>query len=273
MMWTDPLKHIGLFRPHDGRVIDWSNVTTITIDDRHDKDVTTCLASITKWHRRFLRPAREVIISGARPDVDGIDWIRAEKFKGEKLDTYSLWCQKELLNHFDTPFVLVWQADGFALNPEYWSDDFFGYDYTGSPFKWSPDLVGNGGFCLRSRKFCEEVGKLPDTGSIPEDVYFCYNNRSKLESYGIRFCPRSLAKTWGSEFDQVHGALDRCFGFHGQGLWNEVYRLISGLAKNERMLKNGSYWDGNSLRFTHGKSLSVRQLPMNHVADLDLGRK
>lgn len=279
-MWIDPLKHIDLLHPHNGRVIDWSDVTTITVDDRHDKAVTTCLASITKWHRRFLRPAREVIVSGARPDVDGIEWIRAEKFKGNVSSAYSLWCQKELKDHFNTPFVLVWQIDGFALNPDYWTNDFFYYDYTGSPFCFSSELVGNGGFSLRSRKFCEEASELPDLGHVPEDVYFCIHKRLEMAGRGVKFCPLSLAERWGSEmwYDKTRGELGRheldgCFGFHGRGFWNELSRVISGLAVEERVLENGTRWDGKRLCLPNGKRLPVRDRPMNHVANFDLGGK
>jgi hypothetical protein len=272
-MWPDPLRQLELLAPYTGRVIDWSDVTTITVDDRHDKPVTTCLASITKWHRRFLRPAREVIVSGARPDVDGIEWIRAKKFVGNKREAYSLWCQKELSNHFDTPFVLVWQSDGFVLNPKFWTDDFMRYDYVGSPFYFNQDLVGNGGFSLRSKMFCKEADKLPDLGSVPEDAYFCIDKRRELESKGVRFCPILLAKTWGNELGPTDRGLYECFGFHGRCFLRHIPGFVSGMASKERTLRSGALWNGNSLVQPNRKLLPASYPAANYVANFDLGRK
>jgi hypothetical protein len=47
-------------------------------------------------------------------------------------------------------FNLIIHADGFAVNSEAWTSEFLNYDYIGA--RWGDGIVGNGGFCLRSRK-------------------------------------------------------------------------------------------------------------------------
>jgi hypothetical protein len=56
------------------------------------------------------------------------------------------------------------------VRPELWSNDFLEYDYIGAPWMYSDTSyitdegehvpVGNGGFCLRSKKFLEMPTKL-----------------------------------------------------------------------------------------------------------------
>ena len=67
---------------------------------------------------------------------------------------YSKFILKELDNYFETDFVLVFQWDGFILNPDVWLYNFLNYDYIGAPWFHSglQDIGGNGGFSLRSKK-------------------------------------------------------------------------------------------------------------------------
>ena len=212
MVRSYPMRYAGIVCPSTGLVLDLPNVTSITCDDRDDKETTERFAEIAHWHRSFMKLGREVIVSGARPDIDGIDWIKREKWKGNYFMDYSLWCQRELLNHFSTPFVLVWQLDGFAINPGVWTNDFLKYDYIGPVF-WS-GIVGNGGFSLRSKRFCESAYRLPDCEE-GEDIWFCCRWRRVLEQRGMLFAPQDVAKIWG--LDNRHSP-EPAFGFHGKGL-------------------------------------------------------
>lgn len=49
--------------------------------------------------------------------------------------------------------------DGFIINPQSWTNEFLKYDYIGAPWPWFNHKVGNGGFCLKSRKFLETQKK------------------------------------------------------------------------------------------------------------------
>jgi hypothetical protein len=227
-MLPDPLQFLDGFKPHDGPKLDAPWLTLIAIDDRSDSDTTKRLASITRWHRRFIRPKREVIVSGSRPDVDGVEWIKLDKWKGHYAQCYSLWCQRELKNHFDTPFVLIWQTDGFCLDPSMFSSEFCDYDYIGAPFFWT-NCVGNGGFSMRSKKFCEEVDRLPDTFNS-EDVYFTVNKRRELGAAGVKIAPVCVGRKFSVEIapntEPRSNVLAGRFGFHSKGLMSETLNLI-----------------------------------------------
>lgn len=114
---------------------------------------------------------------------------------------YNIFCAHSLINYVDTDFVIVFQTDGFIINPNLWQDSFLNYDYIGAPW---PDYinsrVGNGGFSLRSKKFLEISSKLEyfDIGEngyefIPEDALICRKHYNLLLSKGIRFAPIDLA--------------------------------------------------------------------------------
>jgi hypothetical protein len=246
----DPLKYLDLFPPHTGPVLNLPTVTSITVDDRTDPDTVRRLTSIIRWHRRFLRLGREVVLTGARPDVEGIEWVRLNKWKENYSFAYSRWCQMELADQFSTPYVLIWQHDGFALHPENWSDEFLRYDYVGKPEGFG---VGCGGFCLRSKKFCEEARRLPYQHGIPEDYYLCVMRRGELESSGVSFAPTNVAERWSSG-----SGVDRQFGFHSGYEEREVF--VRGVAKcmnrligveSQKILVNGSVWDGRRLKHPH----------------------
>jgi hypothetical protein len=132
--------------------------------------------------------------------------VKIDKLKN--VNEYSRFMLKELANHIATEYVLVTQHDGFIVNPIMWSDEFFQYDYIGSP--WTPDqigegqdkkhLVGNGGFSLRSKKLLEltrDMEEFNEAGA--EDVLICQTNRNKLEERGIRFAPFNVAYRFGCE--------------------------------------------------------------------------
>lgn len=111
--------------------------------------------------------------------------------------------------------VLIFQWDGFPLNPDRWKDDFLGYDYIGAPIgSW----MGNGGFSLRSKKLLDTLKELGITVDLtnpydqPEDQIICTHKKNILESHGIRFAPLQVA----SQFSFQSGLINKnVFGFHG----------------------------------------------------------
>jgi hypothetical protein len=125
-------------------------------------------------------------------------------------------------DYIDEEFThfLVFQWDGFPCRYELWEDDFLNYDYVGAPWPvtgCSDDyIVGNGGFSLRSRKLYNLIKKLGIKNDYiegaAEDVHLCVNQRSVLESAGVRFAPSDLAAKFSRE---SHFHKNPCFGFHG----------------------------------------------------------
>lgn len=108
-------------------------------------------------------PCKEVLVFSDLNLVESAQFHKINQIKSVK--EYSYFCLKCLLPFITTSHILIIQYDGFATNPQYWSDEFFDYDYIGAPWvgrHW--DLmankalcVGNGGFSLRSKKLLEAL--------------------------------------------------------------------------------------------------------------------
>ncbi len=179
------------------------------------------------------------------------------------IEEYSRFCAEDLKNYVDTDYVLIVQYDGFILNPESWTDEFLSYDYIGAPWlvaDWSlrdfnfPEnllgkmVVGNGGFCLRSKKFLEVSAKLMQEGKIPkihpEDVSLCIWHKDLLDKEGIKIAPAELASQFSIEGDdQVY---ENQFGFHGFS-WTDIDKWID--AHPEYVVVVGGYKKARAAHF------------------------
>lgn len=148
------------------------------------------------------------------------------------ISEYSNFCVKELNNHIDSDFCLVFQDDGFIVNPDLWDDEFYAYDYIGSPWPlyigWPKEgfQVGNGGFSLRSKKFLEVSQKMNRTTGN-EDTYILITNRKILDDNGIKIAPVEIARKFSVEIpmDESHN-IYKCFGFHAKHLLNDAINYI-----------------------------------------------
>jgi hypothetical protein len=148
------------------------------------------------------------------------------------IEEFSRFCIEDLYKYVDTDYVLLVQYDGFVLNAESWTDEFLKYDYIGAPwlvanwsirdFNFPPEtlgtfIVGNGGFCLRSKKFLETSARLSKQGKIPkinpEDVAMCVWYRDEFEKESIKFAPPELASLFSVEGPD--NKYKKQFGFHG----------------------------------------------------------
>ena len=133
---------------------------------------------------------------------------------------------------------LIIHPDGFAVNREAWTDEFLEYDYIGAC--WGDGTVGNGGFCLRSRKLYDAFISIDvknstndyqdymndsfyyvitETGEkfIPEDNIICKVHREKLEKeYNIKFAPLHIANQFSIERNYSSVWLGKSLGFHGK---------------------------------------------------------
>lgn len=137
------------------------------------------------------------------------------------INHYNNWCIYELHKHFNTEYVLIFQNDGFALNPQNWTDEFYNYDYIGAPWPdylgWTnhTNKVGNGGFSLRSKKLCEYTPNLPhDTTN--EDTKICSKYRHLINQQNLKIAPIEIARKFSVEnpLDPEHN-LTTTFGYHG----------------------------------------------------------
>jgi hypothetical protein len=110
---------------------------------------------------------------------------------------YSNFCIRELHKHVDTTHCLLVQHDGYVLNGGAWEDEFLKHDYIGAPWG-GVNLVGNGGFSLRSKRLLEACSKMSGDPH-PEDDFICRRNRAGLESMGISFAPKPMADRFAVE--------------------------------------------------------------------------
>lgn len=165
-----------------------------------------------------------------------ITWVKIPKIKNYN-DEYGFITLK-LVPHICTEeHNLIIHSDGFAVNKEAWTDEFLEYDYIGAP--WQDGRVGNGGFCLRSRKLYDalldmNVGyKTSDYNHvidnpdyhvitnkrylIPEDNIICKIHRHTLEkNYGIKFAPAHIANRFSVEHASHPDWVGKSLGFHGK---------------------------------------------------------
>lgn len=157
------------------------------------------------------------------------DDVNREHFSSLFLDTLHRCCE--------TDYILTIQQDSGIINPEKWTDDFFGYDYIGAPWpleiiqasdmvagkiKNIKNTVGNGGFSLRSKKYVD-ISKNVPMFHKNEDLNLCIFNYENMHTQGIKFAPPEIAIKFSVEhpiknlnvFDRNFLPTYQSFGFHG----------------------------------------------------------
>ena len=160
-----------------------------------------------------IRFARTVLLTDRQIDEPGIDVRQIAAL--DSRDAYSHFVLGSLVEHVDTPHVLLVQWDGYATNPAAWRDEYLDVDYIGAKWFWEAEgqRVGNGGFSLRSRKLLEALRDPRIELTVAEDVTICRTFRGLLErDHGIRFASEALADAFAFE---VAYPIGMPFGFHG----------------------------------------------------------
>jgi hypothetical protein len=158
-----------------------------------------------------------------------IEWIEISKLKKETFlyDNGQIYT-KLMPSVIDTDFAMYIHSDGFVVNKDSWDDRFLEYDYIGAPWPFYPEEenVGNGGFCIKSKKLHEAILSL----NIPEDLFYEYPEdniicrlfRKKLEKkFHIKFAPEELACKFSMECfynypkQSYNYWVGKSLGFHG----------------------------------------------------------
>lgn len=188
-----------------------SNITLIGIDCKDLKRLQLA-ADISTKEITFGAVKLLTSIKSDDPRVVNISPIISK-------EQYSDFMIKELYKYVDTEFAIVFQYDGFILNPEAWSDIFMSYDYIGAPWDHFDKFnVGNGGFSLRSKKLInwlsknwKKIGKRIH----PEDVFISKFARPYIEEAGMKFAPDDVAGKFSKEANERSVVWNGEFGFHG----------------------------------------------------------
>lgn len=173
----------------------------------------SAVAAIKKTLQQ-IKPARTVFITNIDIKIDGVDTVIIPAITSKR--QYSVFIIKELYKHFDTPYVLVIQHDGYVLNGDAWNPEFLNYDIIGAPWLYIDDRnLPNGGFSIRTKRLQEILGK-DDFIEVcdPEDEVIGRLYRRYLEQkYDIRFPTEELADTFSFE---LRAPICKTFGFHGK---------------------------------------------------------
>lgn len=122
----------------------------------------------------------------------------------KNITEYSKFILLDLPQYIKTDYVLIVQHDGYIINPDRWNDKFLQYDYIGAPWTIEQtkkhggtiaNIVGNGGFSLRSKKFltaCTDILRDKQIDSC-EDIQCCIYEYKEFIKRGIKFAPISVA--------------------------------------------------------------------------------
>ena len=169
--------------------------------------------------------AEMVLVSNKRPEnlPSNIRYVHTNL--GTVRD-YNLFPYLELPDLIETDYVLMIHDDGFVINPHLWDDNFLNYDYIGAPWRYEGqrNRVGNGGFCMRSKKFVKltknlrYLGKHED-GELTNDYYDYFIGN------GCKYAPLDVAMKFSleSKIPECEYNLNNCFGFHGKGIVPSVF--------------------------------------------------
>lgn len=200
-------------------MIELPNVTLVCVNGVNPELGVKAL----RYSSKDIKFAKSILLSHHKPDNIGSD-IDFKKIVKLTHETSCLMTLKGLYHVIDTDYCLSIHDDGFIINPQLWTNEFLEYDYIGAP--WSCKIVGNGGFCLKSKKFIDLCQQVPWNGEH-DDWLVSVTYRDFFEKNGCKFAPFDLALKFALE-SKIEGYdydLNNTFGFHGRG---EVYDVHKG---------------------------------------------
>jgi hypothetical protein len=174
---------------------DLRRVTAVVFDHRNPKAAVRLLAAMAE-----------------RAELGDLKYLNF--FDGWQAFNY--WENFEAWKYIKTDFALFMHLDGYIVHPERWEPQFLAYDYIGAPWPvtLNADRVGNGGFCIKSRRLMNYVATLP-WKQLPGDVTVCSHYRQHLISKGFTFAPIEVAGRFSRELDCPETPDPLSFGFHG----------------------------------------------------------
>lgn len=135
--------------------------------------------------------------------------------KIKSIREYDTFIVTQLPKFIDSDYILSIHWDGFIVNPEAWTYDFFNYDYIGAPWPWLDNICGNGGFCLKSKKFLETQKLIFDDQYIAphqDDLILSKDYRQLFIDNNCIYAPTHI----GYQFSTEYGGYNNynSFGFH-----------------------------------------------------------
>lgn len=197
------------------------NLTNVTLVCLNGLDAELGLKALI-YSTKHIRFGKVILFSVEKPNniPEHIQHFEIKQMSHEESSLFSI---KQMNNYIDTDYCLSIHDDGFIINPYLWDDNFLNYDYIGAPWSkeatWCPrNRVGNGGFCLKSKKFLNLMQKLDWKGQH-DDVMITNTYYDYFVSHGCKYAPVEVAMKFSleSKIEECEYNLDNCFGFHGRG--------------------------------------------------------
>lgn len=189
-------------------------------------DVHRAAKAILKTTNMF--EFKEVLFFTDKPaSIQGVRTIPIHSITS--LTEYSRFMIEKVVDFCTGNWMMTIQWDGFPINIDAYSSTFFNYDYIGSPWVRhimydipgypkvdATNIVGNGGFSIRSNMLMRRVQEISresnflDIGQA-EDCYISRTIRDQLDRK-FEFAPVPLALGFSFENLPYSGQ----FGFHGK---------------------------------------------------------
>lgn len=199
--------------------IDLSEITLWSAVWTSDEALLEKTLRVLRYCSRLANFNRIVLFSCQPiPKSKWVEWIKIPMMD---MDGWNLFVNRVVPLAMHSPFSMSVHEDGFILNPHLWKPEFLKYDYIGAP--WKDGVVGNGGFCIESRKLSYAKTLLPfhvEQSKTAADMWLCRNSRAALEAQGIQWAPRDLALEFSTE---TFGNNWPSFGYHGRQWSPEKY--------------------------------------------------
>ena len=201
------------------------NLTNITLICVNCVDPSAGVKALL-YSMRGIQFAKSILFSDTKPNniTPDIEFVEIEKLTH---DTSSIFSMKGIYPYIKTDFCLSIHDDGFVINPHLWDNEFLKYDYIGAPWvNGHIYRVGNGGFCLKSKRFIELCQQIPWSPGQHDDVLVCQVYKDFFVQHGCKYAPVEVAMKFSleSKISECEYNLDNCFGFHGRGEVQYVFQ-------------------------------------------------
>ena len=218
--------------------IQLDSVDLIAVDGSKSWDRINLLIKIAQHNSKFIRFNCIRIFTGYEP-IENLPKLKNIEFIPIQLSSishYNKFILTKLHEYVCAEYCLIFQHDGFIINPQFWDEGFLEYDYIGALFPEAPwnkvNRVGNGGFSLRSKRFIEYCASLSLDFSFNEDKLICTDHYHELCRNGFTFAlPEIAAKFSLEEDNEYNNNIEQVFGFHGSSrrphLYSRTLELIS----------------------------------------------
>lgn len=225
------IQYKNMFKPSCSDRKKLNNVTLVCVAT---KDVERSLLAL-RHSQKSMQFADTILLSHYEPQyLNEARYIKIDKFNS--VEEWGKFIIFELHKFVATDYALLIHDDGFIVNPQSWKEEFYDYDFIGSPWPVPKDpvsyrtpqgdlvRVGNS-VSLRSKKILRLPSDLnlpwvPFHGYLHEDGFLSVQYKNKLEEHGIKFAEFATAAQFGREYCNTP---DDPFIFHKWKGRNKLY--------------------------------------------------